>query len=455
MMGVTGVFKSTLWLGALILLVLQSYLLGVGNSQVSIIDNHPQSYYPTQQGQIDSPGREASSLVMEKISALESVDKDINDINNIRMLSRSVVSPTSETNPTNDHEDEQSRIFLTQNSASLPAWFKDYSISHREQRSALNVTNWKNQRFLIMRCLDFDEKCGGASDRLQSIPAMLMLANQTGRMFFIKWSRPAPLQEFLVPPTGGLDWTIPDWLDPKFDFRKLPTGRNMKKAESSEHTVTFRLQISGIQKAFYNQHKSANELEYDRVVRDFWDTLFTPSPPVAALIRQNMNDLHLVPGAYVAAHVRALYTSDASNNMNLIRNGINCATKLKPGLPVYFASDSSKATRAALEYGRSKQNANTTATATVVARIADTEPLHIDRGINFLQRSNGWKNVSAAAFYDTFVDLYLLAGSQCLSYGVGGYGLWGSLLSHNSSCSNSHKKEKCGWTDLEAGDIYP
>jgi hypothetical protein len=81
--------------------------------------------------------------------------------------------------------------------------------------------------------------------------------------------------------------------------------------------------------------------------------------------------------------------------------------------------------------------------------------LHIDRGIDFLQRSNGWKNVSVAAFYDTFVDLYLLAGSQCLSYGVGGYGLWGSLLSHNSSCSNSHKKEKCGWTDLEAGGMIP
>jgi hypothetical protein len=371
------------------------------------------------------------------------------DTNNILdTLSSSVLSIAAVTNTTNDDEDEQNRHFLTQNSTSLPAWFKEYSISHREQRAALNETNWKNQRFLIMRCLDFDEKCGGASDRLQGIPSMLMLANQTGRLFFIKWSRPAPLQEFLLPPTGGLDWTIPHWLDSKLDFRKLPTGRNMKKAESSEHILTFRLQNTGIQKGIYNLHKSANELEYDRVLRDIWDTLFTPSPPVAALIRQNMKDLNLVPGAYVAAHVRALYLSDASNNTRLIRNGINCATKLKPGLPVYFASDSSKATRAALEYGRSKQKANVTATATVVARIADTEPLHIDRGMNFLHNSNEWQNVSAAAFYDTFVDLYLLAGSQCLSYGVGGYGLWGSLLSHNSSCRNSHKKVQCGWTDL-------
>jgi hypothetical protein len=164
-------------------------------------------------------------------------------------------------------------------------------------------------------------------------------------------------------------------------LRKLPAAKAMKRADSSGHTVTFRLQQGSIRAAFYNQHKNANELEYNAVVRDFWEALFTLSPPVAALIRQNMNDLHLVPGAYVAAHVRALYTSDASDNTDMIRNGINCATKLKPGLPVYFASDSFKATRGALEYGRSKQNDNVTATATVVARIADTEPLHIDRGI--------------------------------------------------------------------------
>jgi hypothetical protein len=143
--------------------------------------------------------------------------------NDIKTLSRSVV--TTGTNSTNDHGDEESRHFLTHNSTVLPSWFKEYSILHRTQRSALNETNSKFQRFLIMRCLDFDEKCGGASDRLQSVPAMLMLANKTGRMLFIKWSRPAPLQEFLVPPTGGFDWTIPEWLDQLFDFGNFPLRR--------------------------------------------------------------------------------------------------------------------------------------------------------------------------------------------------------------------------------------
>jgi hypothetical protein len=105
--------------------------------------------------------------------------------------------------------------------------------------------------------------------------------------------------------------------------------------------------------------------------------LFTPSAPVAALIDQNSKDLNLVPGEYVATHVRSLYKSDKSSNLAMVQNGVNCATKLKPGWPVYFASDSSNASRSALTYGRSKN-------ATIVARIADTEPLHLDRGVEFL-----------------------------------------------------------------------
>lgn len=86
-----------------------------------------------------------------------------------------------------------SHHFLTHNSTVLPKWFKNYIILHREQRLALNETNWKNQRYLFLRCLDFDDACGGASGRpVSSIIAMLCLAERT-RMLFIKWSRPALL----------------------------------------------------------------------------------------------------------------------------------------------------------------------------------------------------------------------------------------------------------------------
>jgi hypothetical protein len=105
-----------------------------------------------------------------------------------------------------------------------------------------------------------------------------------------------------------------------------------------------------------------------------------------------------------------MYTGDKSSDAKMIRNGTNCATQLKPGWPIYFASDSSKTNRFALQYRRSKNG-------TTVARIAVTEPLHLDRGIGFQKNSDGWKNSSASAFYDVLVDLYLLAGSQCVAHG--------------------------------------
>jgi hypothetical protein len=59
--------------------------------------------------------------------------------------------------------------------------------------------------------------------------------------------------------------------------------------------------------------------------------------------------------------------NDESSDTVMIRNAINCATKLKPALPIYFASDSSNAILIALRYSRMQSN-------TIVARIADTEP---------------------------------------------------------------------------------
>jgi hypothetical protein len=211
-------------------------------------------------------------------------------------------------------------------------------------------------------------------------------------------------------------------------------------ANSSERILTFRHQDHDHGANYYNLRKSDNEPAFDLVFREMWDTLFTPSPAVAALIRRNMNDLNLVPGEYVASHLRSIFTADRSSNASLIRNSVNCATQLKPGWPVYFASDSSNAIRSALQYGRSKNG-------TIVARIDDTEPLHLDRGIGFLRNSDGWKNLNSSAFYDVFVDLYLLAGSQCLAHGRGGYGKWGSLLSYNSSCVISHHESQCLWTE--------
>lgn len=100
----------------------------------------------------------------------------------------------------------------------LPDWVKNYVKWHQQQRRKyfddMRVNGKSNVRFLISRCLTAD-KCGGASDRLQDIPYNFMLANQTNRVLLVRWEKPAKLENFLIPPEGGIDWTVPDDMFPK------------------------------------------------------------------------------------------------------------------------------------------------------------------------------------------------------------------------------------------------
>ena len=89
----------------------------------------------------------------------------------------------------------------------IPMWMKDYFVWHREQLADhLHEQSWETNRYLVIRCLESDKVCGGASDRLQSVPKFIQLANASRRLLFIKWTKPAALEEFLVPP--GEYWFV-------------------------------------------------------------------------------------------------------------------------------------------------------------------------------------------------------------------------------------------------------
>jgi hypothetical protein len=154
----------------------------------------------------------------------------------------------------------------------------------------------------------------------------------------------------------------------------------------------------------------------------------------------------------VAAHVRSLYVFNTTDTAEE-EHAIDCASQQQPGWPIYFASDSVATTRQAIAYAQSKSesynsndNNNDKKKTVVVARRGNQDPLHLDRGRDFLAPSEDWKNRSAADFYDIFVDLYLLASSRCVAYGAGGYGQLASLLSYNRSCAINHRTTSCTWT---------
>jgi hypothetical protein len=58
----------------------------------------------------------------------------------------------------------------------------------------------------------------GTADRLKPVPYAIRVAYQSKRILLIRWERPAKLEEFIVPPKGGFDWRVPDFLAEKVSF---------------------------------------------------------------------------------------------------------------------------------------------------------------------------------------------------------------------------------------------
>lgn len=126
----------------------------------------------------------------------------------------------------------------------FPDWMNDYFAWHREARAKLTEDNWQSYRYLVLRCLGTDERCGGASDRLQSFLLGILFASLGERILLIHWERPAALEEFLVPPQVGLDWRMPAWLDEKLDYNKarMIITTAFKPVTSNSLLVTMRHQ---------------------------------------------------------------------------------------------------------------------------------------------------------------------------------------------------------------------
>jgi hypothetical protein len=101
--------------------------------------------------------------------------------------------------------------------------------------------------------------------------------------------------------------------------------------------------------------------------------------------------MKLIPGAYAGAHLRALYNRPdraAINTLRWAQNAVNCASQMRPGFPIFFASDSTEATKYAELYAREKN-------AQIGTRTPNPNPsLHLDKATN-------WRSRPASDFYGT------------------------------------------------------
>ena len=341
---------------------------------------------------------------------------------------------------------------LWDQSSMIPDWLKQYFQWHKETRAQLTPENYKNHRYMVMSCFR-GTKCGGMTDRLRPILAELRVAYNSSRLFFIHWERPFPLEEYLLPPEGGLDWRLPPFLLPGVRDTQYTGVLKMRFYGNPEPMfVTTTYQSWHYGELIYNEALLPGEPDAQTVFRDVWNTVFTPAPPIADMIYHSFEQMGITPGRYATAHIRALYSlddRDAREMLVMVRNAMNCVSNLRPGGPFFVTADSALAVEMALEYGKQKN-------ATVVATPHQKQPLHL--GLH----NESDTSIVAADFYDVFSDMYLIAETNCMVVGPGGYGRWGILLGHNRTCnkfSSGFKAESCDWKDPPPGttpvDIIP
>lgn len=205
---------------------------------------------------------------------------------------------------------------------------------------------------------------------------------------------------------------------------------------------------------WYNENLKANETEFNEVFHDVWTVFFTPAPPVATVIKREMVESGLAPGEYASAHLRALYALEfraAGQTKAWARNAVNCASKLRPGKPIFFASDSKVASDFSLIYGEKMGGIVVTHTNN------PDPPLHLDKAEDFFNTTIVNRRPSSD-YYDTFIDLYLMALGGCVYISKGGFGHWALLIGGNTTCGMRFKRNKrgivnpCNWT-VPAGGL--
>lgn len=351
-------------------------------------------------------------------------------------------------NKINESESLLHQHNTTTSQQAIPNWLTEYMIWHGEQRQTLTPDNWNatGRKYLVMQCLNVDERCGGTADRLKPIPTLLFLAFQYKRILLIHWERPCKLEEFLQPTSRGLDWRVPEWLNPKL-FGSRPVGTTVRQIKrharangGSDVVVRSRYQSDNGGAEYYNEHFNKTG-PFEQVYHSIWHTVFEPVAPLQKKIDDTMKNLSLVPGEYAAAHLRAVYGVKSRPNpviRNWATNAVNCASQLRPGGPIFFASDSNFALHVVKQYAAVHKYK-------IVSLQHEKEPLHLEKS-NHTDRD-------PSEYYDTFVDLYLLGNSRCLSYNVGGFGTWGLIMGYDSSCSKRHAPIhfrnyfKCDWAN--------
>jgi len=356
----------------------------------------------------------------------------------------------------------------------IPNWMKEYFRWHRETLS--NITHrsdWMEQKILVLQCLDGDG-CGGTADRLRPLPFYLAVAAASNRLFFIRWSKPLPLEDLVEP--FQLNWSMPKALARLVDEEKrtVVKTRNLgllpdmaqdndiwtlqTLSQLMDYRQQYELVVSSSLEDASSEQPVSKPADY---FHDLFLALFRSVPCLLNMIDETMQQLNLIPNEYMVAHIRSLYPKHpyaVSGNIHdlepAVWNAVDCASYVLAGAPVFVAGDALAVKQIAQEYGRSNRttarvvsdldlvreakedftvdNAEYKGTTNDGALVAN--PLHLDES----------DEKDPSAYYSIFHDLFFMSQSRCVSTGAGGYGRFGAEASFNPSCVVQHTKRHRG-----------
>ena len=338
----------------------------------------------------------------------------------------------------------------------LPSWMKDYFEWHENQTRKRSKTNGIPAKYLVVQCLEQDKQCGGLADRLLSLPFYILLAAQTKRILIIVWTVPFPLEEFFIP--NGFDWRLPSSFHGEEDSNKFLSAPSIKdktvfssvsnliqaaSRDNQQSIVRARVQDYATAWKYYDQHQQQQHASQEsgktttipfamQHYRELFSVLFQPSPPLQQAVQQQKIPTN---GTYAVAHYRALYGSSQPPRAFIraaAKNAANCASQLFPSHSIYVLSDSIEALQSLLDYRPG--------VVIPVMNDENSNPQHLDKATRKQKDSKMTKETKykPSDFYSIFLDVLLMAGAQCVSYGQGGFGKLGSLLSRNNSCTSRH-----------------
>ena len=341
-------------------------------------------------------------------------------------------------------------------SCPLPPWMQSYFQWHTQELTNMsNASDWMSARLLVVRCLS-EDRCGGTADRLKGLPIYLAIAAQTKRLLFLRWTRPFPLESFLLP--YQLNWTIPDTLAQLFLLDDQTDGITRTRELRKQFEKLVRVakdprvwlvegvtQLSGgdglFQQIFRELEGASSSSSLtspghpSEFFHDMFLALFRPTPDLQRIVEIHMRTLNLRPNQFVTAHIRAKYPGEPYRetwNTTLLAtsviHAVDCASSLAPTLPVYVAGDTIRALEAAQEYGRHRTSSYPVVSLLDIDILPREDPPHL----NFAAREN------PSDFFPIFSDLIIMSQSRCVAFGAGGFGRFGSLASFNSSCQVMH-----------------